>query len=345
MSARERELPDLADIVGAFLRECSPSEQRLILAGAERMAAQQYRRWAERAEGDDHDGLLAAAECEEQVAAVLEKLTPDATETARALGERIPTISAVYRSVLQGRSTCDQYAIQSAAERAGGALLRAYAERESEAATREELLAAAGLEEANASFLDGIVDHRPEAPRIAPLTDEEADEQARELLEEVRIPGAEAVNIFETLVRHPGLYRRWMPFAGKLLGGKLPARDRELLILRTGWRCRSPYEWGQHVRLAKAAGLSDDEIERVATGPDAPEWTPFDRTLLTAADELHDDACIGDRMWAELADQYDERQLIEVPMLVGHYHMVAFTLNSLGVQREPGVPGLPDERA
>jgi alkylhydroperoxidase family enzyme len=185
---------------------------------------------------------------------------------------------------------------------------------------------------------------RPQTPRIPPLRDEETDEQARELLEEVRLPNAVAVNIFETLVRHPGLYRRWMPFAGKLLGGKLPGRDRELLILRTGWHCRSAYEWGQHVRLAQAEGISDDEIERVAAGPDAAGWTPFDRTLLTAADELADDACITDETWTALAERYDERQLIEVPMLVGQYHMVAFTLNSLGVQREPGVPGLPDER-
>jgi 4-carboxymuconolactone decarboxylase len=185
----------------------------------------------------------------------------------------------------------------------------------------------------------------PDTARLPPLPDDEQDAQVRELLEEVRIPGAQAVNIFETLVRHPGLYRRWMPFAGKLLGGKLPERDRELLILRTAWRCRSPYEWGQHVRIAKAAGITDEEIKRVVDGADAPDWESFDRTLLTAADELHDDACISDRTWDVLAARYDERQLIEVPMLVGHYHMVAYALNSLGVQREPGVPGLPDERA
>jgi alkylhydroperoxidase family enzyme len=168
------------------------------------------------------------------------------------------------------------------------------------------------------------------------------DEETTALLEAVRLPNAEAVNIFATLVRHPGLFRRWMPFAGKLLTGKLPARDRELLILRTAWRCRSSYEWGQHVRLAKAAEISDDEIDRIATGPAAPGWAPFDRTLLTAADELHDDARITDATWSDLAERYDERQVIEVPMLVGQYHMVAFALNSLGVQREPGVPGLPD---
>jgi 4-carboxymuconolactone decarboxylase len=343
--AADRELPDLADLVGTFFGQCSPTERRVLLAGAERLAAQQYRQWAEQAGDEDRDGFLAAAEREERVADVLEKLTPDAAETARALDERFPMLPVAYRSMLQGRNLRDQFAIQSVAERAGGELLRAFAEREGDAEARDALLVAAGLEEANAGFLDALVGARPEAPRLSPLSDEEQDEHVRELLEEVRIPGAEAVNIFETLVRHPGLFRRWMPFAGKLLVGKLPARDRELLILRTAWHCRSPYEWGQHDRLAQAAGISDDEIERVAAGPDAPEWAPFDRTLLTAADELHDDACIGDRTWSSLAERYDEKQLIEVPMLVGHYHMVAYALNSLGVQREPGVPGLPDRRA
>src|SRR5512133_2754853 len=118
---------------------------------------------------------------------------------------------------------------------------------------------------------------RPQTPRIPPLRDEEADDQTSVLLEEVRLPNAQAVNVFATLVRHPGLYRRWMPFAGKLLAGKLPARDRELLILRSAWRCASSYEWGQHVRLAQQAGLSADEIDRVADGPDAPDWNAFDR--------------------------------------------------------------------
>jgi len=180
---------------------------------------------------------------------------------------------------------------------------------------------------------------RPAAPRIAPLAPEDEDDQARELLAGAGAPGAPASNIFTTLVRHPGLFRKWLPFGGKLLAGKLAARERELLILRTGWRCRSEYEWGQHVLIGRRAGLSDEEIGRVQDGPDAPGWDPFDATLLRAADELHDDGCIADATWAVLAGRYDQRQLIELPMLVGHYHLVAFTLNSLGVQREPGVPG------
>ncbi|MBV8981843.1 MAG: carboxymuconolactone decarboxylase family protein [Acidimicrobiia bacterium] len=183
---------------------------------------------------------------------------------------------------------------------------------------------------------------RPDTPRIPPITPEERDEQTRELLGDLGVTGP-ASNIFDTLVRHPGLFRKWLPFGGKLLSGKLPPRDRELLILRTGWLCRSAYEWGQHVLIARAAGVTDDEIARVVEGGGAEGWDPFESTLLRAADELHDDACIGDTTWAALRERYDERQLIELVMLVGHYHMVAFTLNTLGVQREAGVPGLPED--
>src|SRR6266513_185475 len=116
---------------------------------------------------------------------------------------------------------------------------------------------------------------RPDTPRIPPLPAGERDEQAQELLGGVGTLTGPASNIFDTLVRHPGLFRRWLPFGGKLLTGKLPTRDRELLILRTGWHCRSDYEWGQHVLIARSAGITDEEIERIAAGPAAPGWGDF----------------------------------------------------------------------
>ena len=182
----------------------------------------------------------------------------------------------------------------------------------------------------------------PEAspPRIPPLPSEEQDDQARELLAGVKVSDAPAANIFATLVRHPGLFRRWLPFGGKLLAGKLPARDRELLILRTAVLCQADYEWGQHRLIGRSAGISEDEIERVRAGAGAEGWEDFDAALLRAADELHAQARISDATWETLASRYDEPQLIEVPMVVGHYHLVAFTLNSLGVELEPGVAGL-----
>jgi uncharacterized protein YceH (UPF0502 family) len=183
---------------------------------------------------------------------------------------------------------------------------------------------------------------RPASPRLAPLSDDELDDQQRELLAGVIAPGTGPTeNIFRTLVRHPGLFRRWMPFGGKLLNGKLPAREREIAILRVGWLCRAEYEWGQHVPIGKRAGLTDEEIARITVGPKAPEWSELDRAILEATDELHRDSCITDQTWARLAQDFDEKQLVELVMVVGHYHLVSMTLNSLGIQREEGVVGLP----
>lgn len=181
------------------------------------------------------------------------------------------------------------------------------------------------------------------APRIPPLPESAWDDDLRDLLSRsLRTAGDRPLNIFTTLAHHPSLLRAWMRFGtALLLRGALPARDRELLILRTGWLCRSDYEWGQHVLMARDAGLTDAEIERVPDGPEAPGWNDHDRTLLRAADELHHDSRISDATWEALAAVHDRTQLIEIPMLVGQYHLVAFTLNTLGVENDPGVPHLP----
>jgi 4-carboxymuconolactone decarboxylase len=180
-------------------------------------------------------------------------------------------------------------------------------------------------------------------PRIPPLAPDKRDERTAEMLAALRSPSGGELNIFATLARHPRLFKKWSDFGGWLLyGGELPPRDRELLILRTGFRCGSDYEWGQHVAIGKAAGLADDEIAAVAIGPDAGTWTALEATLLRAADELHDGSRITDGTWAELAAAYNERQLIEVCMVVGQYHLVAMTLNSLGVEPETDdFPALP----
>lgn len=183
----------------------------------------------------------------------------------------------------------------------------------------------------------------PDRPRIPPLDPADRDETVRALLEGVGAVGSE-LNVFTTLVRHPKLFRRWSAFGGTLLlAGRLPPRDRELLILRTAWNNGCEYEWGQHVQIARDAGI-DAEIDRVIEGPAAAGLAPFDAVLLQAADELHRDSVIGDGTWARLRERYDEHQLIEVPMVVGHYALLGYTLNSLGVQREDGIHGLPTSR-
>ncbi|MGO9876284.1 MAG: carboxymuconolactone decarboxylase family protein [Acidimicrobiia bacterium] len=173
-------------------------------------------------------------------------------------------------------------------------------------------------------------------PRVAPLPSAEWDDETRILL------GDRSLNIFATLAHHPKLMKRWMVFGNHVLAkSTLSARERELLILRTGWNCRAPYEWGQHVAIARGVGITDDEIERIASGPDEPGWDRFDACLLRAADELHDDQSLTDVTYAALAERYDEQQLLDVVFTVGQYHLVSMALNSMRVQRDDGVTGVP----
>jgi alkylhydroperoxidase family enzyme len=154
--------------------------------------------------------------------------------------------------------------------------------------------------------------------------------------------GGAPPHVFTTLARHRRLFRRWLPFAGALMpGGVLPREESELLILRVAHNCGSEYELFQHERLAEEAGLSREEVERAGLGPAAEGWTDRQRLLLRAADELHDKRTIPRDLWDELAAILDEVELIELCMLVGHYEMLAMTLNALAVEPDTEPAGQP----
>ena len=180
-------------------------------------------------------------------------------------------------------------------------------------------------------------------PRIPPLVQSEWDDQTRELMERLRRDG-HVYNIFATLAWHPQLLKRWLVFAGHVLSkSSLPARDREIAILRMGWLSRAEYEWGHHVAIGKQAGLSDGDIKRIAEGPNAAGLDPFEATLLRAVDELHANSFVSDLTWKSLAERYNTQQLMDLLFAAGQYKLVSMVLNSLGVQLEEGFSGFSNE--
>jgi alkylhydroperoxidase family enzyme len=181
----------------------------------------------------------------------------------------------------------------------------------------------------------------PGPVRIPPVPEDERTPEQQEVIDWMVV--GPTVNIYETVGRFPDLARAQVTLGRTLRSGAIPVREREILILRTGWNCGCAYEFAQHRRLATEIGMDESDLRRIQQGPDAAGWDPFEATLCRAADQLHADGLIGDATWAELDACYDGRQMTEVPMVVGYYHLVSFLLNSLGVQLEDGAESfVPD---
>ena len=173
------------------------------------------------------------------------------------------------------------------------------------------------------------------APRIAPGTTREIGLVNALIARAIGIATRSSPpNIFTTLARHRRLFRRWLRFAAGLMPrGTLPRADTELVILRVAHNCGCEYEWGHHERIALRTGLTTIDVERVRDGAGAEGWTARQSAILRAVDELHASRTLADDSWQALRDAgLDETELIELPMLVGHYEMLAMTLNALRVE-------------
>ena len=189
--------------------------------------------------------------------------------------------------------------------------------------------------------------------RVRPLDPSQWSPEVRQLLDATlhRVADLEGrdvsaapktLNILRTIAHLPKLLGPFLGFATTLTqAGVLTRRDSELLALRTAWNCQSNFEWGHHVVYARAAGLSEDEIERIAVEGPTGDWSAADRHLLQAADQLHVHQQIDDEIWTALSGCHSEAQLVEIPFVVGQYTMLSMVANSTGVELEDGFPALP----
>ena len=185
------------------------------------------------------------------------------------------------------------------------------------------------------------------APRIPPLKPEEFSDELRHVTAEIQKAAGVPVDglipdYMATILRYPELTRVHTDLAMLLMAkGALTVRDRELAVLRIGWLCQAPFEWNAHVEMGKRlAGVTREEIDWVIIGSTAPGWTVHERAVILAVEELISNARISNETWAILAKSWDDRQLLEFPILVGQYMGVAFQQNSIGNRLMPGHVGL-----
>ncbi len=184
---------------------------------------------------------------------------------------------------------------------------------------------------------------RLKQPRIKPLTMDDMSEDQREATKHLNNNGV-VLNIFRTLANAPKALKRFNVWGGYILSDKndLPAREREIVILRVGYLCRSGYEWTQHHRIGLQEGLSAAEIERIKAGAEAEGWTPAEAALIRCADDLVKDFFVADATWSAMKAHWSDKQCMDAVMTVGQYTQVSMILNSFGVQLDEGQVLDPD---
>ena len=160
------------------------------------------------------------------------------------------------------------------------------------------------------------------------------------------------ISLFRVLARHLPLSGAMEPLGKFHLGrgpdaATLPPRVRELVILRVCARLGCEYEWGVHVGFfAGRVGLTDAQVAETVHGPaEASPLSAAERRIIALVDSLHDHGAVDDAAWAELARDFTEAQLLELLVLAGWYHAVAFVANGARVPLEAWAPRFPEAPA
>jgi 4-carboxymuconolactone decarboxylase len=172
-------------------------------------------------------------------------------------------------------------------------------------------------------------------PRVTPVTTTGVTSPVERALAEFGAWGSSA--FFRTMANNPVVLPAWGQLVQCLLDATLPARERELLILRTAYLCQATYPWSVHEPIGRAAGLSEQEIERLRVDPAADGWSVADAALLAAVGEIHCDSRVSDPTWERLQEHFTLAQLVEIPVVVGFYHLNAYAANTLDIG--VGAPG------
>ena len=188
------------------------------------------------------------------------------------------------------------------------------------------------------------VDDTVQMPRISPLSPKEWPKEFRTALAALRPANAryapmstenrpKGLNVLGTWAHHPELAQAYFTLNGHvLMATTLSERQRELLVLRVAAVRKSGYEWAQHVFVGRDVGLTDEEIGRIAYGPDAPFWSELDAAMLRAVDELIADGGISASTWETLTAELDVKQVLDLICTVGTYETLARVFASLEVE-------------
>ena len=183
------------------------------------------------------------------------------------------------------------------------------------------------------------------APRIAPLQDAELNDAQLAILSPL-IAQNQLFNIFRTFAQTPEALKTFLAWGGYIMSAdnSLTPRQREIVILRVGYLCKSGYEFAQHVLIGLQSGLTQAEIAKIKQGSEAG-WMPDEAALIRMSDELVRDHFVSDSTWAQLRAHLDQKPCMDAVYTAGQYTQVSMFLNTFGVQLDKGLVLDPDLKA
>lgn len=147
--------------------------------------------------------------------------------------------------------------------------------------------------------------------------------------------GGVPANIFRTLANNPALWRSYLRLGNGLWTQcGLDIAMRELVILRTAILHHSLYEWHQHVRIGRQAGLSDERIVALHHWRTSELFSEPERALLGYVDAVAASDHPSDDAHNELAKHFDSSTIVGVNLLAGFYGMTAKFLGAMEVETE-----------
>ncbi len=174
--------------------------------------------------------------------------------------------------------------------------------------------------------------------RITPVSNGELSESQSSIMQNLN-EAARNLNLFRTTLSCPESMEAmlgWSNYIGSKKANDVPWRDKEIIVLRTSYMCKSGYEWSLHVFLGESAGLSKDEIASLRDGNDH-DWDEKDAAIIALCDELARDYFVSDETWQALSKYYNEKQMMDAVYTAAHYGMVSKFANSFGVQIDKGI--------
>lgn len=172
--------------------------------------------------------------------------------------------------------------------------------------------------------------------RVLPLRIKESNLVQKCFLKitQFRTQTPEPLNVFGVLARMDNIFPNYLLFMKNILfKGKISRQDKELVVLRLAWTLQCSYEWHHHEVFAKDLGISDEMIASL-TLAESELWTERVRVIIACTDQLIQHKVLSDENFRKLKYYYTDDQIVEFCMLVGHYVMVAMTINTCGIQPE-----------